>query len=201
MNKLIESEVNKKDEHFELTYGSADSDDFLEVALLSKISDKEFSYQFLPNIDENLKKEVLKDINFYMVEKGEENAWSYAQYHSTTSSNIYSKVHWNFYSANFFEDKKIAIEIAEGELLKLFPDFQENGLKLFLQRAKPGWPGTENQSIWKIRYAAKKIGTTAFLSYTGADIDVDISIKKAIKVKKCKEYEEGDRIANQKKSN
>lgn len=202
MNKLIEGQVDRKNEHFELTYGSTDSDeDFPEVALLSKLNDKEFCYQFLSNASEDIKKEVLRDLNFYIVEKGEENAWNYAQYHTTTSSNVYSKVHWGFYPANFFEDKKIAIEIAEPELLKLFPDRRENGLELSLQGAKPDWPGTENQSIWAIRYAAKKAGTRAFLSYTGADIDVDLSTKKVIKVKKCKEYEESDRIANQRKPN
>ncbi len=202
MNKLIEGQVDRKNEHFELAYGSPDSDeDFTEVALLSKINDKEFCYQFLSNISEDIQNEVLRDLNFYMIEKGEENAWNYAQYHTTTSSNVYSKVQWNFYPANFFEDKKIAIEIAKPELLKIFPDFHENGLELSLQSARSGWPGTENQSIWTIRYAAKKVGTRAFLSYTGADIQVDVSSHKVIKVKKCKEYEESDRIANQTKSN
>jgi hypothetical protein len=35
-----------------------------------------------------------KDIDFYLVEKGEANPWAYAKYHCSTAANIYSKVHW-----------------------------------------------------------------------------------------------------------
>jgi len=41
--------------------------------------------------------EVTRELNFYLIEKGEDNPWAYAKYHCSTASNIYSSVHWGLY--------------------------------------------------------------------------------------------------------
>jgi hypothetical protein len=35
-------------------------------------------------------------LTFYLVEKGEEDPWYYAQYHCGTAANAYSVIHWSF---------------------------------------------------------------------------------------------------------
>ena len=37
---------------------------------------------------------VAKELDFYLVEKGEVDPWVYAAYHCGTTSNVYSDVHW-----------------------------------------------------------------------------------------------------------
>jgi hypothetical protein len=38
-----------------------------------------------------------KELDFYLVEKGEMNPWAYAQYHCSTAANMYSTVHWSYF--------------------------------------------------------------------------------------------------------
>lgn len=40
---------------------------------------------------------MTKELNFYLVEKGEKDPWQYAIYHCGTASNIYSDVHWGYF--------------------------------------------------------------------------------------------------------
>ena len=41
--------------------------------------------------------DVIRDLNFYLGEKREKEAWVYAHYDCSTASNLYSKVHWTYY--------------------------------------------------------------------------------------------------------
>jgi hypothetical protein len=114
---LIEGTVDITKEHFEITYGSVQDKEpkLINVSLLGKGPEGDFVYQFLPNVTDSIKKEVLHDFEFYLIEHGPQSvmkdAWEYAKYHATTSSNIYSPVHWNFHPlAVYIEDEKKAID-------------------------------------------------------------------------------------------
>ena len=38
-----------------------------------------------------------RELNFYLIELKEKDPWSYACYHCSTATNLYSKVHWEYY--------------------------------------------------------------------------------------------------------
>lgn len=72
----------------------------MAVALVAKSVGNTFVVEFLrpSELDqeeyERIKLAVTKELNFYLVEKGEKDPWQYAMYHCGTASNIYSDVHW-----------------------------------------------------------------------------------------------------------
>ena len=92
--KLVEGEVDIKSEHVQLTFGEEEV-----VALAAPGEDNMFVYQFLikkSSGNEDIVREVMHELEFYLVNKDEEHPWGYAKYHCTTSANIYSKVHWGY---------------------------------------------------------------------------------------------------------
>lgn len=109
-----EAVVNRRHEHFELRYGSADEnwwEDWLPVALVGLPSEGVFPVQFL--VDENIRRRepnifsrVTKELNFYLIELGERDPWAYAQYHCSTASNLYSSVHWAYFKPKEKEEAK-----------------------------------------------------------------------------------------------
>jgi hypothetical protein len=90
--------VDKNSEYVEITY--QDKSD--PVALIGKVDGTNFVVQFLINKDQPDNKKILKsvicDVDYYLIEKQEEDPWLYAKYHCTTPSNIYSSVHWSYVS-------------------------------------------------------------------------------------------------------
>ena len=108
MNKTkwqwMEGEVDISSEHFELRYGKVAESSYsgwLPVALIGKPKEHIFPVKW--SIDKNDLKSaeviehVAKDLDFYLVEKGEPNPWSYAKHHCTTAANIYSRIHWSYF--------------------------------------------------------------------------------------------------------
>ncbi len=90
-----EGAVDRCQDHFELRYGSADaSGDWLPVALVGPASRQSFVVEFLiDRADENhqeIVKEVVGELDFYLVAKGEPDPWTYAKYHCGTAANVYS---------------------------------------------------------------------------------------------------------------
>jgi hypothetical protein len=75
----------------------------LPVALVAEPVGQAFAVEFLqiPELDqgeyERIKQAVMKELTFYLVEKGEKDPWQYAIYHCGTASNIYSQVHWAYF--------------------------------------------------------------------------------------------------------
>ncbi len=105
MNEMRWSEglVDRTREHFELRWGSSEEGDWtswVPVALVGRTSRREFVVQFLRSDDRvllgNAVEEVRRDLDLYLVDKGEADPWAYAQYHCGTSANVYSRVHWSF---------------------------------------------------------------------------------------------------------
>ena len=108
--------VDRTGEHFELRYGSADGsgwDEWVPVALVGPPTNQVFDVQFLVDQANGSQAQVvgplIKELDFYLVEKGEPNPWSYAKYHAGTMSNVYSLIHWSFFP------KRPAKGKAEGE--------------------------------------------------------------------------------------
>ena len=98
-----EGPVDRADEHFELRYGSYERgswNDWLPVAVVGRPTGQIFPVQFL--IDENERsrhaeaiQSVKEELDFYLVEKQEDDPWAYAQHHCGTAANVYSPVHWS----------------------------------------------------------------------------------------------------------
>jgi hypothetical protein len=78
----------------------------LPVALVAKPVQGTFIVEFLQIREVNeseyqrMKLAVTKELTFYLVEKGEKDPWQYAIYHCGTASNIYSDVHWGYFSGS-----------------------------------------------------------------------------------------------------
>jgi len=101
--KWRQSSVDRTREYFELRHGSTDEGgwaDWLPVALVGQESGGEFIVEFLVGVGDPSKAaaigDVRRELDFYLVEKGEADPWAYARYHCDTAANLYSKVHWSF---------------------------------------------------------------------------------------------------------
>lgn len=90
-----EGVVDLGKEHIKLFVGPFDDTAQL-VALVAPAGRRTFTVQFVVEKADyaDVVNEVTRELNFYLVEKGEDNPWAYAKYHCSTASNIYSSVHW-----------------------------------------------------------------------------------------------------------
>jgi len=102
MNKYCwqEKPVDQNQEHIKLFY----KDSNVCVALVSPPIKYVFGVEFLVEKGSNNSNQIIntlkKEIDFYLVEKREPNPWEYAKYHCSTSSNLYSEIHWSFHPEN-----------------------------------------------------------------------------------------------------
>lgn len=97
-----EGKVDRSSPHMKLYVGEW-GESAVPVALVAKPVENSFPVEFLevPDLDrgesDRIKLAVTKELNFYLVEKGEPDPWKYAIYHCGTASNIYSQVHWGYF--------------------------------------------------------------------------------------------------------
>lgn len=138
--------VDRRQAHFELRYGSATEggwDNWLPVALVGPPREGVFPVQLLPldnsgPHEDSLRSKVTRELDFYLVEKGESDPWAYAQYHCGTAANVYSSVHWSFFPPS---DAAGAAQVDGGYPVNLFWDTRrltqdrENHLTCFLAAA------------------------------------------------------------------
>ncbi len=100
--KRIEGIVNTDNDHIKITYGT----DSIPVAFVAPGGRKAFIIEFLSRSDksdrpmEKILDEVRKELDFYLVEKGEEDPWKYSIHHCRTAANLYSEVHWGWHPAS-----------------------------------------------------------------------------------------------------
>jgi hypothetical protein len=97
--------VDPSEDHFELRYGSARDfgwDDWMAVARIGRPIEGVFGVDFIINRKTPNYKVMMdqtkKELDFYLVELHESDPWVYAQYHCGTGANIYSSIHWGFFS-------------------------------------------------------------------------------------------------------
>ena len=79
-------------EHIRIAYGDRNT-----PVCLVQPKGESFIVQFIlleGQANRNVIDSVKKDLDFYLIEKGEPNPWAYARYHCSIAANIYSKVHW-----------------------------------------------------------------------------------------------------------
>jgi len=102
--KWTEGIVDKEEDHVKITYG----DDSVPVALVAPRGKRAFTVQFVlgsepstAELHQKILEETRDQLDFYLVEKGEENPWAYAIYHCGTAGNIYSQVHWGYYPKGY----------------------------------------------------------------------------------------------------
>jgi hypothetical protein len=97
--------VDTAKEYFELRYRLAsdhETSDTLLVARVSPPTGRTFRVEWCVRRSDPAHRDAVKavrhELNFYLVELGEENRWVYAAYHCNTASNAYSRVHWSYFS-------------------------------------------------------------------------------------------------------
>ena len=102
--RWAEGDVDRSKEHIELRYGDASETEFEDwqpVALIGPPRNHTFPVKWLtdggtPEGKESIR-DARKELDFYLVEKGEPDPWAYAQYHCGTASNMYSEIHWSYF--------------------------------------------------------------------------------------------------------
>ncbi len=94
--------VPRQGDFLELRYCSSnsfESDDHIPVARVGPPMDHTFPVEWL--VDSAAHPEaveaVRRDLDFYLVDKDEDDPWLYAHYHCGTASNLYSNVQWGHY--------------------------------------------------------------------------------------------------------
>ena len=101
--KWQEGVVNRQQEYCEIRYGSSQKggwDDWQPIALVAPPKQGVFLVQFLvDDIKSDIRSQVNKELDDYLVEKNEEDPWQYIKHHSGTAANAYSYVHWSYLSA------------------------------------------------------------------------------------------------------
>lgn len=97
-----EGEVDRSRHHIRLTCGdTADTrpQDLRTVAFVGKPSKGVFHVQLVVSGHEPAEAEMMdavrRQLDFYLVEKGEDDPWAYALYHCNTAASLCSRVHWS----------------------------------------------------------------------------------------------------------
>ena len=101
-----EGAVDASREHMKLTYGDIRKDEDPAVVACVAREDEEtgtFVVEFVRAVTDEVMEAVRKELDFYLLEVGGYDPWAYAKYHCTTASNIYSKVHWEYYPEGYGE--------------------------------------------------------------------------------------------------
>ena len=107
-----EGMVDVREEHIQLRFGDAAKSvykQWLPVALVGKPRNQVFPVLWLISPDNPSHEEMIaaarKELDFYLLEKGEPDPWAYAKYHCNTAANVYSDVHWSYFSKGNQENK------------------------------------------------------------------------------------------------
>ena len=106
--------VNTAEDHIEIRFGNAGDqnwEQWLSIALVSPPKHGQFTVQFLLAANEAREQEMIcsvrREIDFYLIEKQEDDPWAYARYHCGTAANLYSLVHWSFFQKGLKPDHDV----------------------------------------------------------------------------------------------
>jgi hypothetical protein len=95
----VEGEVTRTDDHLVLSHDDVGPE---PVAFVGPPVAGVFPVEFVtldPEVADSVRADIARELDYYLVEKGEPNPWSYAIYHSGTGANVYGRVHWGVWSA------------------------------------------------------------------------------------------------------
>lgn len=115
-------------EHIELRYGDASQTPYGQwrpVALVGRPERRVFPVQWLmvPGAaDESVIEEARRELDFYLIEKREQNPWGYAVYHCGTSANMYSSVHWSHFPSGQRGERRASkiVQLSAQEAAEVF---------------------------------------------------------------------------------
>ena len=104
ISRWQEDLVDRTKGHFELTYGSVEDGDWRDWVPVAVVGPPEVviaTVQFLIESSDPLYADIVRDVtssiqSILINKRIVLDPWEYAQYHCSTMSNIYSKVHWSF---------------------------------------------------------------------------------------------------------
>jgi hypothetical protein len=102
ISRWEEGRVDRTKEHFELLYGSQEDEcsKWTPVAVVGPPKASSAQVQFLVERGDPRNADVVSDtareIQYYLIDLGEQDPWGYAKYHCGTASNLYGNVHWSF---------------------------------------------------------------------------------------------------------
>jgi len=121
--------VDERTEHIELRHGDAATtpyENWLPIARIGEPRHCVFPVQWLVTPDSAESQAVLADarreLDFYLVEKGERDPWVYAQYHCNTGANMYSRVHWSYFPSGRDAERvsSMVIQLSAHEAAEVF---------------------------------------------------------------------------------
>ena len=102
INRWEEGQVDRTKEHFELLYGSQDDEcsKWTPVAVVGLPKAGIVQVHFLVERGDPRNSDVVsdaaKEIQYYLIDLGEPDPWTYAKHHCGTASNLYGNFHWSF---------------------------------------------------------------------------------------------------------
>jgi len=119
-----EGEVDRRQEHFEIRYGSLDKgfwNNWESVALVAPPKQNVFLVQFLgDNKKADIRAKIIEELDYYLINKNEIDPWEYMKYHADNAANAYSSVHWSF-----IPSKNQDIHYSTDNRINLFGDTQK----------------------------------------------------------------------------
>lgn len=105
--KVVAGLVDRDRQHIELVCGDANElglSSFVPVALAAPLRADDFVVQYTVDADDlstellDLLVGVQAELEFYLIDKHEPDPWAYAVYHCSSWANLYSSVHWVYFS-------------------------------------------------------------------------------------------------------
>ena len=92
---FVEGNVDRDAEHIKLYY----KEDRNPTAMVAKPDGDTITFQILSNDIDNqeAKREVMRELEFYFNKLEKPDPWGYAIYHCSIASNLYSSVHWSYF--------------------------------------------------------------------------------------------------------
>lgn len=101
--RWVEGTVDQNLEHLRLVHEDCEN----VVAVVAPPEGNTFAVEFLvKDASEVVLEDVRRELDFYLVEKGERDPWGYAIYHCRTFSNAYPPVNWGFCPAGTPETER-----------------------------------------------------------------------------------------------
>lgn len=167
-----EGPVDRAGEHFELRYGDIDAredaalDVWHPVVLVGPPIDGFVPVEILLDPTEAESRDAvaaaLKEVEYFLVELGHEDPWTYARYHaSSTLANFYSTVHWGFRMSEL--ERHVA---GFSTALLEHPQFKHMTFTAGELRSDSNWPWADVHGVYcflvngRVVYVGRALGCT-----------------------------------------
>ena len=103
-----EQAVDRSKKHIELRFGDARVsayEDWVPVAVVGPPKGSVFPVQWIIDVKTTENAQIIeagrKELDFYLIELNEPDPWEYAIYHCNTAANMYSRIHWSYFTKGF----------------------------------------------------------------------------------------------------